>query len=778
MQRWRSPSLLLPVLMLSASGATSHAAEWYVDASRPASGGNGLSWCSAFAGLQDALVVAEAGDSIRIADGTYVPDRGANQTPGDRASTFRLKSGVGVWGGYAGCGAVDPDARDVDLYVSILSGDLSADDGPGFTHRADNAYHVVTYDDPAAVNVVIDGFAIQSGHADGTGPLGTITNQGSAIHIRDGSIRCMAGGPTIRHCVLRDNWSLSHAALNDHGLGTTIESTVFRDNFAGEIGGGLLVFSGPTSVSGCVFENNVVAGDGGGAWTGHSDDPTCVAPSEPTFTDCTFSGNSAQFNGGFTGRGGGLFNELNKPTITGCTFLNNDADFQGGGVYSAETEMQLVGSVFSGNTSLVDTGSPSSGNGGGVWMGSGAPIVRQCTFSGNVSRLYGGGLSAEFMSARIENCDFIANRTTVARGGGIRVFGGTAIIAGCTFDSNEVLNGGAGLQIEGNADVSVLSSTFRRNITNRGGAIDVFNSRATAVNCVFTGHSNVFRVVGSVVLFVNCTLAGNTANPGATARFHSFKGQSPSQANFINCIIWNNTDDVLNEDGSQVSFTFSDVLAGWPGQGNFTLDPAFVDVSGADGIIGTLDDNLRLSDGSPVVDAGDSSALPSDLADLDGDGDTDEPIPVDLDGAQRVFGASVDMGAFESSGLCMPGYFSASGQDPCEPCPAGTFQPDSGQTTCQACAPGSGQASEGSIECIPCADGTFQPDAGQTACLSCTCDDSDLCTTDSCDTVSGDCQYVDACVIPAVSQWGLVAMSMVLLIAGSLALRGRVRASI
>ena len=62
---------------------------------------------------------------------------------------------------------------------------------------------------------------------------------------------------------------------------------------------------------------------------------------------------------------------------------------------------------------------------------------------------------------------------------------------------------------------------------------------------------------------------------------------------------------------------------------------------------GAEHDDLRLGPNSPCIDSGDNSTLPSDLADLDGDGDTDELIPLDLAGAPRVVNDAVDMGAYE-----------------------------------------------------------------------------------------------------------------------------------
>ena len=92
-------------------------------------GGDGSSWSSAFRFLQDALGAAQPGTvtEIRVAQGTYAPDRSEADPAGtgDRAATFNLLSGVSILGGFAGIGAVDPDARDIVQYTTVLSGDLA-----------------------------------------------------------------------------------------------------------------------------------------------------------------------------------------------------------------------------------------------------------------------------------------------------------------------------------------------------------------------------------------------------------------------------------------------------------------------------------------------------------------------------------------------------------------------------------------------------------------------------------------------------------------------------
>ena len=129
-----------------------------------------------------------------------------------------------------------------------------------------------------------------------------------------------------------------------------------------------------------------------------------------------------------------------------------------------------------------------------------------------------------------------------------------------------------------------------------------------------------------------------------------------------NCIFWGNRD--ADGMGELAQIHWSDeppvvnnscVQGGWSGDGgigNIDQDPRFVrdPYDGGDGWgQGDNDDfgDLYLRCDSPCLDLGDSQALPADVSDVDGDGDTDEQIPWDLDGTDRIVNGTVDMGAYE-----------------------------------------------------------------------------------------------------------------------------------
>ena len=173
-------SFLLLALVFSSfrSVQTVHAAcsgVVYVNANSGAASPDGCSWGNAFPKLQDALTVSTAGDEIWVAAGAYYPDEGAGQTNDSRTSTFRLKSGVAVYGGFAGA-ETTRSQRDPSVNVTVLSGDIGA-----LGAAADNAYQVVNIIGSLADVYVLDGFTVTGGNSNGS------SGHGGGIYIQNAS---------------------------------------------------------------------------------------------------------------------------------------------------------------------------------------------------------------------------------------------------------------------------------------------------------------------------------------------------------------------------------------------------------------------------------------------------------------------------------------------------------------------------------------------------------------------------------------------------------------
>jgi hypothetical protein len=87
---------LLGLLAFSAAPPARAAGVIYVRIGA-AGANNGRSSANAYTDLQAALTAGRSGDQIWVAAGTYTPS-----ATGDRNTSFTLKNGVAVYGGFAG----------------------------------------------------------------------------------------------------------------------------------------------------------------------------------------------------------------------------------------------------------------------------------------------------------------------------------------------------------------------------------------------------------------------------------------------------------------------------------------------------------------------------------------------------------------------------------------------------------------------------------------------------------------------------------------------------
>ena len=263
------------------------------------------------------------------------------------------------------------------------------------------------------------------------------------------------------------------------------------------------------------------------------------------------------------------------------------------------------------------------------------------------------------------------------RGGGLFILEGDVTVRRCTFRDNAAYSG-AGMGVVSSSP-KVVGCTFHGNEAQWGGAIYTDFSSPFIVNSLFVGNSAV-RFGGAIVnagVVVNSVFSGNTAGEDGGAIYYGaqvanctfsrnaagrqggaifFLDWAPST--LTNSILWENGESELYPACGPTTLSRCIARKQYPCMQTMEADPQFVDADGADNITGTLDDDLRLRPISPAIDAGDNAAVAADLADLDGDGNTSEPTPLDLGGHARRFDAAnpdtglgtppvVDIGAYE-----------------------------------------------------------------------------------------------------------------------------------
>lgn len=414
---WWALSVLLFAILCTVAPAKTI----YVDADA-AGANNGSSWENAYIHLQEALAAARLAEKpveIRVAQGIYRPNQGLFAIPEFdwRTTTFQLVSGVALKGGFAGPGQPDPNARDIDLYETILSGDLNADDVqvadpcdlPDEPTHADNSYRVITGNRVDAT-AVLDGFTITGGNADGPFP-----------YDYGGGMYNYISSPTLTDCTFSANstgYQGQGGAMYNETSSPTLTNCILAGNWANN-GGGMYNDYGSPSLSGCILSRN--SADRGGAVYNYS--------GTPTLSDCTFSGNSAYY-------GGGMYNYDSSPVLTGCGFSGNFAPL-GAGMYNNRSSPALNNCIFAGN--LASTG------GGIDNYPQNSPTLANCTFVGN-SAMTGSGLAC-FSSGQTDASTVVLTNC-IFRDGGDEISNDGPSTVEVTYSNIE--GGWAG---EGNIDV-------------------------------------------------------------------------------------------------------------------------------------------------------------------------------------------------------------------------------------------------------------------------------------------------------------------------------------
>jgi hypothetical protein len=235
-------------------------------------------------------------------------------------------------------------------------------------------------------------------------------------------------------------------------------------------------------------------------------------------------------------------------------------------------------------------------------------------FTGN-SASYGGGVYA----GTLNNCTLIGNAAFTLEYPVAFGYGGGALLSTL---NNCLLNGNSAQYAGGGA----VNSTLNQCIISGNSAWNYAGGVASCslLNCIVNGNSANAGGGGYVSQFTNCTITANSA--------YSFGGVGGGS--IINCIVYYNTarSAANYEVSSTDSVAFCCTTPLPAGPGNIDAAPLFVNTNGwAD---------LRLQSNSPCINAGGNAFAVGNT---------------DLDGAPRIAGARVDMGAYEFQGAGLSG---------------------------------------------------------------------------------------------------------------------------
>jgi predicted outer membrane repeat protein len=259
----------------------------------------GHSWPDAMSSLPEALEIARisAGQitEIWVASGVYKP--GTN-----RADTFKIPSGVKLYGGFAGS-ETSLSQRTLAAGPSVLTGAIG-----DFSSDSDNSLHVV---DASNTNSAtrLDGFSMSYGYAGGlddqsrgAGMIAdnanlTVANcsfgynyasiEGAGVHVSG------ASSPKFINCDFAHNTAgrFGAALRNTSTLTVGVVNSRFLKNEAGLNGGAINSTGSFIFGHGCVFNSNFCYVNGGAVYV-------FGAAADSVFRSCTFAANHAQMWGG------------------------------------------------------------------------------------------------------------------------------------------------------------------------------------------------------------------------------------------------------------------------------------------------------------------------------------------------------------------------------------------------------------------------------------------------------------------------------------------------
>jgi uncharacterized delta-60 repeat protein len=312
--------------------------------------------------------------------------------------------------------------------------------------------------------------------------------------------------------------------------------------------------------------------------------------------------------------------EILNSTITNNVITvasaGNEINQDGGGIFNAGT-LILKNSLISNNKA--------AGFGGGIYnYGKSTAIILNSTLNGNTAGGYGGGIGNSGIANIINST--ISNNSSEQYGGGISN-AGIATFTNSTISGNTAKQSGGGIFSVNLTSSTVTGKVYLNNstITNNTADLDSTSDGTGGGIYNIDGYGEVYAR--------NTIIAGNFNTPN-----NNGSGSGATYNPDISGTIYgNNYNLVGNKTGA----------SGTIGTGT--------DIVNANPLLGTLQNNggstqtHALLTGSPALNKGNNALIAKDVFDIDNDGNNTETIPFDNRGSgyTRIYGGTVDIGAFE-----------------------------------------------------------------------------------------------------------------------------------
>jgi predicted outer membrane repeat protein len=206
---------------------------------------NGFDWTNAFTSLQSALDASYPTQQIWIAAGTYYPEKPHyGSLASDRC--FVLKNNVALRGGFSGNPGTEGSAssRDITRHKTILSADLSKNDGPAHYSLLDNARYIIR-------NTGTEAQLPSGADISGLYFSGIYGESSSAVYLENSSL-------VMDSCFFESGHRGAAALSVSQGPGkvSAISNTVFSGN---KLETAIFISGGSASLESCFFIGGMAA---------------------------------------------------------------------------------------------------------------------------------------------------------------------------------------------------------------------------------------------------------------------------------------------------------------------------------------------------------------------------------------------------------------------------------------------------------------------------------------------------------------------------------------